>query len=96
MSRKLRQIAPLLHSLLFGAALTSGVMLAAGSLAGCADENEPSTHVKKLSDPATREPFRSVNFLHDVAAASIVGQGKRGYLLALESIAARYPGAAGG
>jgi len=49
-----------------------------------------------LSDPATREPFRTVNFLHDVAAASIVGQGKRGYLLALESIAARYPGAAGG
>ena len=42
-----------------------------------------------LSDPSTREAFRSVNFLHDVAVASIVGQGKRGYLLALESIAAR-------
>ena len=42
-----------------------------------------------LSDPATREPFRAVNFLHDVAAESIVGQGKRGYLLALESIARR-------
>jgi 3-dehydroquinate dehydratase-2 len=42
-----------------------------------------------LSDPASREPFRAVNFLHDVAVESIVGQGKRGYLLALESIARR-------
>ena len=43
-----------------------------------------------LTDPATREPFRAVNFLHDVAAASIVGQGKRGYLLAVDAIAARF------
>jgi 3-dehydroquinate dehydratase-2 len=43
-----------------------------------------------LSDPSTREPFRAVNFLHDVAVASIVGQGKRGYLLALEAIAVRF------
>jgi 3-dehydroquinate dehydratase-2 len=42
-----------------------------------------------LSDPATREAFRSVNFLHDVAVESIVGQGKRGYLLAVEAIARR-------
>ena len=45
-----------------------------------------------LSDPSTREPFRQVNFLSDVAQASIVGQGKRGYLLALESIAERFHG----
>ena len=43
-----------------------------------------------LSDPSTRETFRSVNYLHDVAVASIVGQGKRGYLLALDEIAARF------
>jgi 3-dehydroquinate dehydratase-2 len=43
-----------------------------------------------LSDPAAREPFRKVNFLHDIATESIVGQGKRGYLLALESIAGRF------
>jgi 3-dehydroquinate dehydratase-2 len=49
-----------------------------------------------LSDPATREEFRGVNFLRDVAAESIVGQGKRGYLLALESIARQFGGAAGG
>jgi 3-dehydroquinate dehydratase-2 len=49
-----------------------------------------------LSDPATREPFRRVNFLHDVAAASIVGQGKRGYLLALEAIAERFGGTSNG
>ena len=45
-----------------------------------------------LSDPATREPFRQVNFLADVAQASIVGQGKRGYLLAIEAIAERFRG----
>jgi len=42
-----------------------------------------------LSDPSTREPFRQVNFLHDIALESIVGQGARGYHLALESIARR-------
>ena len=40
-----------------------------------------------LSDPATREPFRQVNFLQDIAQASFVGQGARGYHLALEAIA---------
>jgi 3-dehydroquinate dehydratase-2 len=49
-----------------------------------------------LSDPSTREAFRAVNFLHDVAVASIVGQGKRGYLLALEAIAARFGAVDGG
>jgi 3-dehydroquinate dehydratase II len=49
-----------------------------------------------LSDPSSREPFRKVNFLHDVAVESIVGQGARGYHLALESIARRFPGAAAG
>jgi 3-dehydroquinate dehydratase II len=43
-----------------------------------------------LSDPATREPFRKVNFLSDVALASIVGQGAAGYDRALELIAARF------
>ena len=41
-----------------------------------------------LSDPSTREPFRRVNFLADVAMVSFVGQGARGYHLALERIAA--------
>ena len=44
-----------------------------------------------LSDPARREPFRQVNYLQDIALESIVGQGPRGYLLALESIARRGP-----
>jgi len=43
-----------------------------------------------LSDPWTREAFRHVNFLHDIALESIVGQGARGYHLALEVIAARF------
>jgi len=46
-----------------------------------------------LSDPAKREPFRQVNYLHDIALESIVGQGARGYHLALESIARRFGGA---
>jgi 3-dehydroquinate dehydratase II len=45
-----------------------------------------------LSDPGKREPFRQVNFLHDVALESIVGQGKLGYHLALDSIARRSEG----
>jgi 3-dehydroquinate dehydratase-2 len=43
-----------------------------------------------LSDPATREPFRNVNFLSDVAQGSFVGQGAQGYRLALEAIASRF------
>lgn len=46
-----------------------------------------------LSDPWKRDTFRRVNFLHDIAAGSIVGQGARGYHLALEAIAARFGGA---
>ena len=53
-----------------------------------------------LSDPATREPFRHVNFLADIALTSIVGKGPAGYLLALDAIAERFgaerSGAAGG
>jgi 3-dehydroquinate dehydratase II len=43
-----------------------------------------------LSDPSTREAFRNVNYLHDIALESIVGQGARGYHLALETIARRF------
>jgi len=43
-----------------------------------------------LSDPSAREPFRHVNYLHDVALASFVGQGARGYHLALELLAERF------
>jgi len=45
-----------------------------------------------LSDPLQRESFRHLNFLHDIAIESIVGQGARGYHLALESIAGRFGG----
>jgi 3-dehydroquinate dehydratase II len=48
-----------------------------------------------LSDPSKREPFRQVNFLRDIATESIVGQGARGYHLALESIARRFGGGRG-
>ena len=45
-----------------------------------------------LSDPARRESFRHVNYLHDIALQSIVGQGARGYHLALDAIARRFGG----
>ncbi len=40
-----------------------------------------------LSDPATREPFRRVNFLEDVAIARFVGMKAAGYHRALEELA---------
>ena len=43
-----------------------------------------------LSDPATREPFRRVNFLEDIAIARFVGLHARGYTLALEELARRW------
>ena len=43
-----------------------------------------------LTDPSTREPFRKVNFLADIAIASIVGHGARGYNEALELLAQRF------
>lgn len=43
-----------------------------------------------LSDPWQRDAFRHVNLLHDIAAGSFVGQGARGYHLALEAVAARF------
>jgi 3-dehydroquinate dehydratase-2 len=42
-----------------------------------------------LTDPSKREPFRSVNFLADVALESIVGHGAAGYSMALEVLAQR-------
>ncbi len=45
-----------------------------------------------LSDPSKREPFRHVNYLHDIAVEQIVGQGASGYTMALELIAHRSRG----
>jgi 3-dehydroquinate dehydratase-2 len=43
-----------------------------------------------LSDPATREPFRRVNFLEDIAVARFVGMKAAGYHRALEDLARRW------
>jgi len=43
-----------------------------------------------LSDPATREPFRRVNFLEDIAAARFVGMKAAGYHRALEELVRRW------
>ena len=45
-----------------------------------------------LTDPSKREPFRSVNFLADVALESVVGQGAKGYEVALEILARHLDG----
>jgi 3-dehydroquinate dehydratase-2 len=47
-----------------------------------------------LSDPSRREPFRHVNYLHDIADATIVGRGAAGYVEALEIVASRTAGLA--
>jgi HEAT repeat protein len=67
MFRSARRITPLLRSLLLGVATASAVTVAAGSLAGCADENDPETHVKRLDDPATTPGAvnRTVQFFED-------------------------------
>jgi HEAT repeat protein len=78
MSRSTRRITPWLRSLLLGAELQRSPLvgaLAAGAavmamgavVAGCADENLPATHVKKLSDPATRPAAvnRLIQFFED-------------------------------
>jgi 3-dehydroquinate dehydratase II len=43
-----------------------------------------------LTDPSTREPFRHVSYLHDIALESIVGHGAEGYQMALESLARHF------
>jgi 3-dehydroquinate dehydratase-2 len=49
-----------------------------------------------LTDPSTREPFRSVNFLADIAIASVVGKGAAGYDEALEILLRHLRDARGG
>ena len=46
-------------------------------------------HRGPLHRPATRESFRKVNLLSDVALESIVGKGAEGYHLALDFVARR-------
>jgi 3-dehydroquinate dehydratase-2 len=42
-----------------------------------------------ISDPAAREAFRHVNYLHDIATERIVGKGVAGYAMALDFISGR-------
>lgn len=45
-----------------------------------------------ISDPWQRDEFRKVNFIHDVAYATIAGHGVQGYIEALELVADRLGG----
>jgi len=67
MFRTARRIAPLLSSLLLGAATVTGVTVTGSVIVGCADENDPATWVKRLDDPATRVQAvsRLVQFYED-------------------------------
>ncbi|RLB54389.1 MAG: hypothetical protein DRI90_20280, partial [Deltaproteobacteria bacterium] len=53
--RSLREVRPIVHSLLLGAALAVITVLATGTLVGCAgDDRDPQTHIDKLKDPVQR------------------------------------------
>lgn len=67
MFRNARRITPLLHSLLLGSLTFASVGVVATTLVGCADENAPETHIKRLSDPATRTAAlnRLIQFFED-------------------------------
>lgn len=67
MFRTARRITPLLHSLLLGSLSVASVGVVATTLVGCADENAPETHVKRLNDPATRTAAlnRLIQFFED-------------------------------
>ncbi len=68
MFRKARSIDSTLRSLLVGAAIAAGVSVTSGALVGCGgNENDPSTHVKYLSDASKRVPAvsRLVQFFED-------------------------------
>ena len=47
------------------------------------------------TDPSKREPFRSVNYLADIALTSVVGKGAAGYSEALDFLARHLDGTAG-
>jgi HEAT repeat protein len=66
MFRSVRRITPLLSSLLFLAPAAAAIA-AATVVAGCADDSEPSTWVKRLDDPATRPQAvsRLIQFFDD-------------------------------
>src|SRR5262245_36960310 len=53
MFRTARRITPLLRTLLVGSMAASAIAITGGAVVGCADDNDPETHVKKLDDPAT-------------------------------------------
>jgi hypothetical protein len=68
MFRTARSIDSTLRSLLAGAAVAAGLTVATGAIVGCGgDENDPLTHVKRLSDASTRVPAvsRLIQFFED-------------------------------
>ncbi|HKQ69385.1 MAG TPA: hypothetical protein VJT73_08605 [Polyangiaceae bacterium] len=67
MIRIARTIAPLLRALLFTSAGAIALPAALAGMQGCADENAPETHVKKLSDPIQRPAAikRLIQFFED-------------------------------
>jgi hypothetical protein len=68
MFRTARSINSTLRSLLAGAAVAAGLTVATGAIVGCGgDENDPQTHVKRLSDASTRVPAvsRLIQFFED-------------------------------
>lgn len=67
MFRTARRITPLIRTLLVGSLCVAGAAASGASVIGCADENAPETHVKRLDDPATRPAAvtRLIQFFED-------------------------------
>lgn len=68
MFRTARSIDSTLRSLLAGVTMAAGLTVAGGAIVGCGgDENDPLTHVKRLSDASTRVPAvsRLIQFFED-------------------------------
>lgn len=67
MLRTARRIAPLLRSLVFSGATAVAAATLLTGMVGCADENDPMTHVERLDDPSTRSAAvkRIIQFFED-------------------------------
>ncbi len=67
MFRTARRMTPLLRTLLLGATTATAVATMGGAVIGCADENDPQTHVDNLKDAAKRPASvkRLIQFFED-------------------------------
>lgn len=78
MLRKARLIAPLVRSLLLGAAVLPTIAVTGSFLMGCRDEDDPLTHVEDLKDPVKQRNAikRLIQFYADAETADKKSEDK--------------------